>query len=194
RVYSSVSQSVTTSSTTGQVYSSSPSSVTLTGLLTGAALKLRVIGRLASTSNPTKAQMRVTVVTTNFASQWITLYNSTSAQIVDFGTIDIAPLKTPLASTLTAAVSAYIRSSDGSSVTANLDYLETLLYYDIARVESASLTASQHTQIIGANQAVSGGPWLFASPPVTQQVVSASFLPLGYKFTRGTFPRAFSGA
>jgi len=194
RVYSSVAQAVTTSSTTGQVYSSSPSAVTLTSMLTGAALKMRVIGRLSSLTNPSRGEMRVTVVTTDIASAWVPVYNSTSAQIIDFGTIDITGLKTPLASTLTAAVSAYLRSNDGNSTSATLDYLETIIYYDMARIESAGLTAARHTQVIGANQAVSGGPWLPAAPPKTQQVITASFIPTDTYFTRGTFPRAYSGA
>jgi hypothetical protein len=86
-----------------------------------------------------------------------------------------------------------IRSTDGTSVTATLGYLEALLVYDFAQVEAASgLGASQRYQCLAA-QNLSGGGWL-PLIPAQASVRDSSDVLIKTAVIYGTLPRAYSGA
>jgi hypothetical protein len=86
-----------------------------------------------------------------------------------------------------------LRSTDGTSVTATLDYVEALVAYDVAIVEaSGGLSTSQRYQCLAA-QNLSGGGWL-PHVPAEASVRDASDVLIKSAAIYGTLPRAFAGA
>jgi hypothetical protein len=162
------------STTTGTNFTIS-SSIDLSALRTRAGLKLRVMARLTTLTSPSKAQVKVTVSAASggqlWVSPWATLGSNTTAQIVDLGGIDLSVLRYALSNTSNVTIQATLRSTDGTSVTATLGYVEALLYYDFCKVESGTaLGASQRFQLLGA-QNLSGNGW-HPQIPETALIVS----------------------
>jgi hypothetical protein len=186
----------TTSTTTGTAFTAS-GSLDVSALRTRAALSLRVLARLATLTAPSKAQISVTVQTaagsTLWVSPWRTLSSDTSAQLVDLGGAGLEMLRTPLSSTLSVALLISIRSTDGTSVTATLDYVEALLCYDACLITSSGgLSTGQHYELLGA-QNLSGGGYLPLIPEIAL-ITDSSLTPVKTAIIRGQLPRAWEGA
>jgi hypothetical protein len=188
--------SAVTSTTTGTNYTVS-GSIDLSALRTRAGLKLRVMARLSTLTNPSKAQLKVTVAAasggTLWVSPWTTLGSNTTAQLVDLGGIGLDTLRYALSNTSNVTIQATLRSTDGTSVTATLGYVEALLYYDFCKVESGTaLGASQRFQLLGA-QNLSGAGW-HPQVPETAMIVSTADAPIRPVVLRQPLIRAFDGA
>jgi hypothetical protein len=188
--------SAVTSTTTGTNFTIS-GSIDLSALRTRAGLKLRVMARLTTLTSPSKAQVKVTVAAasggTLWVSPWSTLGSNTTAQLVDLGGIDLAALRYPLSNTSNVTIQATLRSTDGTSVTATLGYVEALLYYDFCKVESGTaLGASQRFQLLGA-QNFNGNGW-HPQIPETAMIVTTSDAPIRPVVLRQPLVRAFDGA
>lgn len=185
----------TASGTTIQTFTTS-SAIDLSALRTNAALKLRVLARVKTLTNPTKAQVRVTVAasggSTLWVSPWVTCGANTTAQLLDLQGIGLDMLRYPLANTSNVTIQGALRSSDGSSVTATLDYLEALLYYDFCVVDNGGLASGQQYRLLGA-QNLSGGGWL---PLASDQakVVTTADASIKDAIFRQTLVRAFADA
>ena len=199
RTYQSIASTLSgiTNTSTGSNFTAS-SAIDISTLRTRRGVRLRVVGRLTTITQPTKCQVRLTVMTassnTLWQSQWMSLPGSnTTAQLVDLGGSTLDALRVPLSNTTSVILQVALRSSDGTSVTATLGYLEALLVYDFAIVEASSgLGASQRYQCLAA-QNMSGGGWL-PLIPAAALVVASSDAPVTTAVIRGTLPRAFSGA
>jgi hypothetical protein len=188
--------SAVTSTTTGTNFTIS-GSIDVSALRTRAGLKLRVMARLTTLTSPSKAQVKVTVAAasggTLWVSPWSTLGSNTTAQLVDLGGIDLAALRYPLSNTSNVTIQATLRSTDGTSVTATLGYVEALLYYDFCKVESGTaLGASQRFQLLGA-QNFNGNGW-HPQIPETAMIVTTSDAPIRPVVLRQPLVRAFDGA
>lgn len=199
-VYSTTQKTVTSTltaqtSTTGVTFTAS-SSIDLSALRTRAGLKLRCTARLTTLTNPSKAQVRAVVQTTAgntlWTGPWVTLSTNTTAQLADCLGTGLDALRVPLTNTSSVLVQIGLRSIDGTAITATLDYLEAILYYDWCVVEAASgLGASQRYQLLSA-QNLSGGGWLPLSPPAAL-VTDGSDTPVKAAVVKGQLVRAFSG-
>lgn len=184
--------------TTGSA-SFTDSTLSVDNIQTNARLKLRVMARFTTLTNPGKMQFRATVLTEGQGlvgrTGWIGPNSSWTTPFLDFGGFDLGLIRSPLATTAKVVLSFEVRSSDGTtSVTATLNYNEILLYYDFARVvmNAAVGSTSFYQQLVAAG-AVSGGGWLPAIPraytadAATDRVYEAGVV-------RGTAPGAYSGA
>lgn len=185
-----------TSTTTGTNFTVS-GNIDLSALRARAGLKLRVMARLTTLTSPLKAQVKVTVAATGggtlWVSPWITLGSNTTAQLIDLGGIGLDQLRYPLSNTSNVTIQATLRSSDGTSVTATLGYVEALLYYDFCKVESGTaLAAAQRFQLLGA-QNLSGNGW-HPQTPETSMIVTTSDAPIRPVTLRQPLVRAFDGA
>lgn len=195
RTYASIASTKTTTSSTTFTASGS---IDVSALRTRAGLHLHLVGRLTTLTAPAKAQVRVTVQTPSGATLWISpwaqLGSNTSAQLLDLGGIGLDMLRLPLGSSQNVVLLAEIQSTDGTSVTATLSYLEALLCYDWCVVEtSAALAASQRLYLIGAHNRASVGPYLPLSP-AQAQITDTSNSAVRPAARRGTAPRAYVGA
>lgn len=185
-----------TSTTTGTNFTIS-GSIDLSAIRTRAGLKIRVLARLTTLTNPSKAQVKVTASAsgggTLWVSPWVTLGSNATAQLIDLGGIGLDQLRYPLSNTSNVTLQCTLRSTDGTSVTATLGYVEALLYYDFCKVESGTaLAASQRFQLLGA-QNLSAGGWL-PQEQATAMIVSTSDAPIRPVVLRQPLVRAFSGA
>lgn len=188
--------SAVVSTTTGTNFTVS-GNVDVSAMRVRAGLKLRVLARLTTLTAPSKAQVKVTVSAAGggalWVSPWVTLGSNTTAQLIDLGGIDLSQLRYALANTSNVTIQGTLRSTDGTSVTATLGYVEALLYYDFCKVESGTaLGASQRFQLLGA-QNLSGGGWL-PQVPETAMIVSTSDAPIRPVTLRQPLVRAFEGA
>lgn len=198
RTYQSINSAKTTTNTTTGTNFTASTAIDISTLRTRRGVRLRVIGRVKTLTAPSKAQLQLTVQTasgnTLWQSQWIALPGSnTTAQLVDLQGSTLDALRSPLSGTSSVILQVAIRSTDGTSVTATLDYLEALLCYDFALVEaSGGLSASQRYQCLAA-QNLSGGGWL-PLVPAQAGVCDASDVLVKPAVIKGTLPRAFAGA
>lgn len=189
--------SAITSTTTGSDFTIS-GNVDASALRTRAGLKLRVLARLTTLTNPAVAQVKVTVRAsgggTLWTNQtWITLGSNTTAQLVDFGGIGLDQLRYPLSNTSNITIQVSLRSATGTAVTATLGYVEALLYYDFAKVETGTaLAASQRFQLLGA-QNMSGNGYHLQMPEVAMIVTTAD-APIRPVVLRQPLIKAYDGA
>lgn len=158
---------------------------------------VRLIARVKTITNPSKAQIMATIQTasgnTLWIGPWVDLAANTTAQLVDLRGTGLESIRSPLTTTQTIKIQCSLRTIDGSSVTATLEYIETLLAYnDVAIIESNGLGASQHYWLFGA-QNLSGGGWLPISPARGGVFDSSDLLtqPISVK---GTLPLARADA
>jgi hypothetical protein len=130
---------------------------------------------------------------TLWVSPWVTLGSNTTAQLIDLGGIGLDTLRYPLSNTSNCTIQGTLRSTDGTSVTATLGYVEALLYYDFCKVETGTaLAASQRFQLLGA-QNLAGGGW-HPQIPETAMIVSTSDAPIRPVVLRQPLVRAFDGS
>jgi hypothetical protein len=193
-----VTSAVTSSSTTtGDPFTTS--TLNIDNVITNYRLKLRVMARFKTLTNPDKMQFRCTVQTElgglNIGvSNWIGPNGSWSTPFLDFGAFVVDVLRTPIPTTANVKQLIQVRSTDGTSVTATLDYNEILLYYDFARFTSTTATGSTtyYQQVLSARQVTSGG-WLpiiprgYTADAASDRVVEGGVI-------RGTAPRAYNSA
>lgn len=196
RTGSSINGAVTTTSTTGANYTAT-GSIDVSALRARAALELRILARFKTLTSPSSALVRATVKTaagnTLWIGSWVPLSTDTTAQLVDLGGAPLDMLRVPMgsaAANITITVS--ICTPSGASVTATLDYVESLLAYDVCIIESAGLASGQHHECFGA-QNVSGGGWLPQIPEVAG-CFDGSSVQTNFARIRGQLPRAFRGA
>lgn len=181
----------------GQTYTPS-GNVDLSPIRTRPSLKLRIMARVKTLTNPTKGQLRVTVAAAGGAALWVGPFvqigSNGTAQLLDLGGIDLSNLRTPLTNVSNVTLQGTLRSIDGTSVTATLDYMEVILYYgDFCKIESAAgLAATQRYQLFGAGN-LAGGGWLPMRDELCQ-VASSADMPLAPAFSRPRLVKAFAGA
>lgn len=186
----------TTSTTTGTNYTAS-GNIDASIIRARHGLKLRVLARVKTLTAPTKAQLKVTVSAASgsvlWVSPWQTLGSNTTAQLIDLGGTGLDQLRYPLSNTSNITVQGTLRSTDGTSVTVTLDYIECLFYYDFCRVEStAGLAAGQRYQLLGA-QNLSGGAWLPMVPEGAKIVTTADAF-IGEATIKQPLVKAYAGA
>jgi len=163
--------------------------------LSGVAL--HILARVTSITAPTKAQLAVEVQTAGgvvlWRSSWVRLGSDTTGQIVDMGAATLDMLRIPLPASTAANIKlvGYLRSSDGTTVAATLDYFDALLAYDFCVVESAGLASDESLVCYGA-QNLSEGRWL-PLPCEVATVLDGSNIQTKPARIRGTLVRAFTG-
>lgn len=174
------------------------SSISAVALRQSDGLHLRVLARLTGITSPTKAQIRVRAETpsggTLWQGPWVGLDSATATQLIDLDGTTLDMLRVAVGSAPAIVLRAELRSIDGTSVTATLASLEALWCYDYASIELASaMGVGQRLYALGADAAVSGGPYLPLAPAVAQ-VADSSDIPTQPGRIRGQLPRAVVGA
>jgi hypothetical protein len=142
------------------------SSTSISGALTNNAVKLRLVATVSTLTAPTKIYTRASIYLGNaaYTTNPIQLGSNTSKQFIDFGGIDLSPLRIPYATDAKVKATFFIASSDGTSVTATIDSYQFILYYDWAQCRTTIDTGSSlKTRIIQASN-VNGTAWI-APPP-----------------------------
>lgn len=197
RTFETITSAVTTSSASGVTFTAG-SSISMAALRTTPKLKLHIVARVKTLTNPANAQLQARVLTpgsvaTLWAGPWVSLGSNTTAQLVDLSETGLDMLRVPIAGTPNVIIQIAIRSISGS-VTVTLDYVEALLAYDVCLVDSggAGLGASQRYELAGA-QNLAGGPWL-PLVPESALICDGSGNPLKTARILGTLPRAYVGA
>lgn len=196
RVNTAVGSSKTT--TTNEAYA------TINPVLTSARnrqLKVRVLARFDTFTNPSKIRLQAYIFGPSgpdavFVSPLFSLPAGAvqSSVLLDFGVFDIAIMRSIFDSTLSPGIRLTIFSSDGTSVTANLDYVEVLLYYTFATIADANLASGrslvvEQTNDYNVNSVVT--PNAHARVYV---ITTSSGAWYSTGTWRGTLPRAYSGA
>lgn len=158
---------------------------------------LRLMARIKTITNPAKVQVMATIQTstgnTLWIGPWVDLAANATAQLIDLRGTSLDAIRSPLTTAQTIKIQCSLRSIDGTSVTATLDYIETLLAYsDVAIIESSGLGASQHYWLFGA-QNLSGGGWLPVSRP-RGGIFDSSDLTIQGIGIKGTLPLARADA
>ena len=198
RTYQSINSAQTTTNTSTGANFTASTAIDVSTLRTRRNVRLRVFARLKTLTAPAKQQVRLTVQTASGSTLWQGSWQSlpgsnTTAQLIDLQGSTLDALRTPLSGASSVILQAALRSTDGTSVTATLDYLEALLVYDFAMVEAASgLASGQRYQCLSA-QNLSGGGWL-PLVPAQAAVCDSSDVIVKPAVIKGTLPRAFAGA
>ena len=206
RIYTSVNTSKTT--TTSTDWALAASNVTLdsaTYNVTG--VRGRVLGRFTTFTALSKAQFQARVYDNNGSSTGVALLTSkkitysenTSAtkMYIDFGWFDLSFLRRNQLGTTAPKISVqfYLYSSDGTSVTATLDYFEILQYYDFCRIDSltAGVSSSFNMYVEQVNN-LNQEAYALSRPPLVYGTTTSNDQPLAPATVRGRLPRAFVGA
>lgn len=197
RTFEIITSTVTTSSTVGTTFTAG-SNISMAALRTTPALKLHILARLKTLTNPANMQIQARVLTpgsaaTLWVGPWVSLGSNTTAQLVDLSETSLDMLRVPLSGTPNIMIQIAIRTI-GGSVTATLDYVEALLSYDCCLIDSsgAGLASGQRYELSGA-QNLAGGPWL-PLVPESALICDSSGNPLKTARIFGTLPRAYVGA
>jgi hypothetical protein len=185
------------STTTGSAFTAS-ASFDIAALRRLVGVELRILARLTTLTNPSKGQIAVEVQTAGgvvlWQSSWARLSTDTTAQLIELGGAPLTSLRVPLPAATAANIKvvAYLRSSDGTAVSATLEYLDVLLAHDYCVIDSAGLAAGEKLVAYGA-QNLSGGGWLPMQTP-TAAVLDGSDIQTKPAKIRGQLIRAFEGA
>lgn len=168
-------------------------------LRTTAGLKLRVGIRLSTGTNVNKIQWGLYIGTAATGTAWaqtgwlLTPY-SASAQWIDLGGFSLDALRTPYNASLTLYYALAARSSDGTSCSATVDYLESLLYYDFCQVAATQLDVFSPAKLrLTQAQNLNGTAWLPSAAAQAYQATSAD-IPSYPATIRGRPPRARNSA
>ena len=186
-----------TSTTTGSAFTAS-AAFDIAALRRLEGVELRILARLTTLTNPAKGQVAVEVQTAGgvrlWWSGWARLSTDATAQLIELGGAPLTNLRVPLPAATAANIKvvAYLRSSDGTAVSATLDYLDCLLAYDYCAIDSAGLAAGEKLVAYGA-QNLSGGGWLPMQTP-TAAILDGSDIQTKPANIRGLLIRAFAGA
>lgn len=193
--YNSIATAKTTSSSVA--YVTGGTSVTLpVGTRKYRGMKLRVLARFHTFTNMSKIQFRANILDTTFTffllqSKKIQPLGST-ASFIDFGAVPLDMFyRTGAFSTPTVKVEILIYSTDGTSVTATLDYFELLCYFDFCKIGPAInaitsanyLQIEQFTDVAGAGYRASDRPGAYC-----RRVTGDG--PVGEFIVAGRLPRA----
>jgi len=198
RTYQSINSAQTTTNTSTGANFTASTAIDVSTLRTRRNVRLRVFARLKTLTAPAKQQVRLTVQTASGSTLWQGSWQSlpgsnTTAQLIDLQGSALSALRSPLTGTASVLLQVALRSTDGTSVTATLDYVEALLAYDVAIVgASGGLSTSQRYQCLAA-QNLSGGGWL-PHVPAEASVRDGSDVLIKSAAIYGTLPRAFAGA
>ena len=87
-----------------------------------------------------------------------------------------------------------LNSSDGTSVTARLDYIEILLYRTFCLIPDTGLSSTRSLVVEQANDYNGNGVFVPSAPPRMYSITTSSgslYAPVAY---RGTLPRAYASA
>lgn len=195
RIYTSINTAKTT--TTSADYVSGGTAVQTGGrLLYG--VKIRVVARFTTFTNLSKARFTCTIRDRNGASGKLlktfpqqTPLNAT-ASFIDFGYFDISAYRKAIAIEPTFNFVFRLDSSDGTSVTATLDYFEILPYYDFCIIEEISngAVASEYLYLEQAHNAIAGGAYTYAPRPSFYDRRVSDDTPIYERLMRGRPPRA----
>lgn len=191
RVNASAAESKTTTTFTGYT--------ALTPTITNARnrnLKIRILARFDTFTNPSKIRLHVEAgvgsVTYTSPEQALPVSTATST-LMDFGYLSVTPMRSVAASTLTLSVNFFLHSSDGTSVTARLDYAEILLYYTFATVMGETLSGQQMV-VEQANDYNVNSIVVPTAAPRVYRTTSGGGEVISTHTYRGQLPRAINGA
>lgn len=163
-------------------------------------LKVRILGRFDTFTAPSKVLLSCSVKSISgglnmYTSPLLSMPNSAaSATLIDFGGFDASVLRSIRNSGLTAYVQFKLTSSDGTSVTARVDYCEVLLYYTFAVASCEALDNTTTTVFEQANDYNVNGIVVPNSSPRAYGTDTTSGENRGPIPWRGSLPRAYSGA
>lgn len=161
----------------------------------------RIMARFTTFTNRTKALFYASVYDTSGAL----IYQSpncsapsNTASFIDFGGFDLGPFRRHLLGTTAPkiAVDFNLVSTDGTSVTATLDYFEILEYYDFCWVNNAALQVLGTTYYVAVETVnnLNQTAYVRSRPPVVYGAQVADDQPINFTDPRGRLPRAIGSA
>lgn len=194
--YNSISQARTTTTSTDFVTSPWTTVTIPTTARNHRNLKMRIVGRFTTFTNLSKAQIQVVVwdistsSTVLYASPKISPLNST-ASFIDFGAVSLEFFQRQVSYTPSCKVQIILWSTDGTSVTATLDYFEALFYFDFCRIGpvTGGVNAVNYLYVEQFNSIAGGGIHRTARPSAYCRRVTGDNI-LQDCIVRGRLPRA----
>jgi hypothetical protein len=196
RTAQTIASAKTTTSTTGTAFTSG-SAIDVSAMRTRPGLAVRAFARLTTLTNPTKAQLQLTLQSpgggTLWTGAWITLGSNTSAQLVDLLGTTLDAVRIPGSGALQVVPVATIRSTDGTSVTATLSTIDVVLAYTAGYLDGGAGLAAGQSYLVHAAQNFNGGGWLPLPAPIASVVDGTGQL-VRRVAVRGDAPLAISGA
>jgi hypothetical protein len=155
-----------------------------------APVKPRLMLRVASASSNVQVQIAVAGTVSSgtpprlYLSEWITPAASTT--LMDLGTWPVDMFRRARAATPRMSIITYIRSTNGSSASIQLNWRHLLWYYEFCRIDALlNFTIGMH--IDQYTDATSYHPRQV--PPIATVYDSANTTPGGFADVRGTLPR-----
>lgn len=187
----------TTTSTGGIALGAS--AATISSVRAARGLKLRILVRVDTLTNPTKMQLRARLIATGAGATDVlidlpwsrALGSNTTAQIVDLGGWAPDFVRLPIIPSAQISVEIWMRSIDGTSVTATASTFDALLYYDFGVTSSFDVSSAGSLYLLGAQNL--SGAYLPLNPP-RAVFMDATPAPTQRVTFRGTIPRAWSGS
>lgn len=160
-------------------------------------LKVRILARFTTFTAPANIRLQAAVYDGGLGTNLLYLSpvlslpaaGSTVSTLLDFGEVPI-PTRSIYASTLSLNVVITLSSASGS-VTATLDYVETLLYRTFALIGAAGLGNGVSLVVEAANDYTDNAVWVPNRTPRLYTIVTSTGLFLSPIAYRGTLPRAF---
>ena len=205
-VYERVNTSVASTKTTTTNIDFTAATVTVTNARNRSGLKLRILARFDTFTAPSKIRLQAKVFDSTGA---FTIKNlpgtgaagtlplpatAAASTLLDFGYVDLSAIRSVLSSTLGIKIVMTLYSSDGTSVTAKLDYIECLLYYTFCSFDNAGIVSPESLYIEQANDYNVNGIVVPSVPARVYQLLSSSWQGNPTTIYRGSLPRAYSGA
>lgn len=159
-------------------------------------LKVRLLARFTTFTAASKIKFHVEVATSVgtvfYTSPLQALPAATATStLMDFGYFDVGAIRSIAGSTLALSITFFIHSIDLTSVTATLDYVETLLYYTFATT-TGFVEAGEVLVIEQANDYNLNGIIVPTNPPRVYATLTNDWRrKIAYV---GALPRAINGA
>lgn len=209
RIYTSVN---TAKTTTGSIaWGLSAANVTLNAnTYFRLGLKGRLIARFTTFTQLVKARFQATIRDATSAtvgaiilqSRALAYSDNTSASsiLIDFGWFDLSLLRRQQLGTTAPKISVdfTLYSSDGTSVTATLDYFEVLEYWDFCRIDPAGdgvyTVSSSFTMYVEQLNKLNQTAFIPSRPPIAYFTAAANDQPGDPRLVRGRLPRTRHGA
>lgn len=197
-VYERINTSVANSQTTTTSISFSSAAATITNARNRAGIKLRILARFDTFTAPSKIRLQATVRDSNGVAVIKTLptfalpHASATSTLLDFGWVDPHTFRSVLGSGLGILVTFTLSSSDGTSVAARLDYVETLLYYTFATIDNANASSTVSLITEQTNNYNVNGVIVPNTVPRAYAFGASDWA--GERTYRGQLPRHFNGS
>lgn len=159
---------------------------------------LRVLGRFSNIDVNARVYIEVNLAGSGRIYLSPVIAGNAATALLDFGYVDLSLYRDiPSLTSLQIDTGVRVLSSNGSSASATLSYLEFLLYYTFCTLEHNSGLAAQGATLLRVGQftVVTNRPCLPLQRPIAHGISTSTGRPrIGVAPIRGTPPQYFNGA